>query len=383
MATRFFLRSRYLLKNESSQKPVIWIAITAVLLGAWTIWLFVGNVGTWIKSKDARVQVDTFVVPLESPVTERIASVHIELGDRVKKGDTLIVLEHTALQRTLAKEEQQLEQINRSIEATNRRLNAVSKAQGKELRADAIGLEEEQRNLAEAISHATFAKSRAQRLQESSEAGSVSAIELDQAISEAKAAQQRVEGLEKKIARTQQRNQGTEGRTVAEQEELRGQYASLQAEASTTENRILSLHEEIRRRIIQAPTDGKIGEVFNVAPGSVLEANTAFGSIVPEGDLKITAHFDPASAWGRVQVGQQANLSFTGFSRIEYGTIPVEVTAVAHAVREQGWRVELQLLPNTETTIPLQHGLEGSVEVCVERISPATLLLRLVGGIIE
>lgn len=383
MATRFFLRSRHLLKNDGSQTPVIWIAITAVLLGAWTLWLFVGNVGTWVKSKDARVQVDTFVVPLESPVTERIASVHIELGDRVKKGDTLIVLEHTALQHALKKEEQQLEQINSSIDATSRRLNAVSQAQGKELQADAIGLEEEQRNLAEAISHVTFANSRAQRLQESSEAGSVSAVELDQAISEANAAQQRVEGLEKKIARIQQRNQGTEGRTVAEKEELRVQYASLQAEASTIESRILSLHEEIRRRIIQAPTDGKIGEVFNVAPGSVLDANTAFGSIVPEGDLKITAHFDPASAWGRVQVGQQANLSFTGFSRIEYGTIPVEVTAVAQEVREQGWRVELQLLPNTETTIPLQHGLEGSVEVCVERISPATLLLRLVGGIIE
>ena len=31
------------------------------------------------------------------------------------------------------------------------------------------------------------------------------------------------------------------------------------------------------------------------------------------------------------------------------------------------------------TTIPLQHGLPGTVEVEVERVSPATLVLREVG----
>ena len=55
------------------------------------------------------------------------------------------------------------------------------------------------------------------------------------------------------------------------------------------------------------------------------------------------------------------------------------VTSVAAEARDGVIRVELQLPPETPTAMPLQHGLPGTVEVEVERISPAALVLRAVG----
>jgi membrane fusion protein (multidrug efflux system) len=48
-------------------------------------------------------------------------------------------------------------------------------------------------------------------------------------------------------------------------------------------------------------------------------------------------------------------------------------------VRDGRIRVELAVNPNSTLRIHLQHGLPGTVEVQVERISPASLVLRTLG----
>jgi len=58
------------------------------------------------------------------------------------------------------------------------------------------------------------------------------------------------------------------------------------------------------------------------------------------------------------------------------------VQSVGSEVRNGKIRVELAIDPNTHTTIPIQHGLPGSVEVQVEQISPATLALRAAGRLV-
>ena len=80
-----------------------------------------------------------------------------------------------------------------------------------------------------------------------------------------------------------------------------------------------------------------------------------------------------------MQPGQPARLRLDGFPWAQYGSLAATVTSVATEARDGVIRVELQLPPETPTAIPLQHGLPGTVEVEVERISPATLVLRAVG----
>jgi membrane fusion protein (multidrug efflux system) len=71
-----------------------------------------------------------------------------------------------------------------------------------------------------------------------------------------------------------------------------------------------------------------------------------------------------------------------GFPWTQYGTIAATVTSVASEVRDGRVRVELTVHPNPASPIPFQHGLPGSVEVEVEHVSPATLLLRVAGKLL-
>jgi membrane fusion protein (multidrug efflux system) len=55
---------------------------------------------------------------------------------------------------------------------------------------------------------------------------------------------------------------------------------------------------------------------------------------------------------------------------------------VGNEVRDGRVRVELAIDPHPHSAIPIQHGLPGSVEVQIERVSPATLALRAAGRLI-
>jgi len=79
---------------------------------------------------------------------------------------------------------------------------------------------------------------------------------------------------------------------------------------------------------------------------------------------------------GRIQPGQPAVIRLDGFPSSQYGSLAATVTTVAGEVKDGRVRVELQMLRNQVSTIPLQHGLPGAVEVEVKKISPMMLALQ-------
>ena len=87
------------------------------------------------------------------------------------------------------------------------------------------------------------------------------------------------------------------------------------------------------------------------------------------------AEFPPSDSLGRIRAGQRASLRLDGFPWTEYGKVAGEVTGVASEPRSGKIRVELRVLPESAPAIRLQHGLPGSLEIEVERISPAALVL--------
>ena len=64
---------------------------------------------------------------------------------------------------------------------------------------------------------------------------------------------------------------------------------------------------------------------------------------------------------------------------MQYGAVAATVARVSSEVRDGMVRAELVLDASQKTPIPLQHGLPGSVEVEVEKIAPARLVLRVAG----
>jgi hypothetical protein len=83
-----------------------------------------------------------------------------------------------------------------------------------------------------------------------------------------------------------------------------------------------------------------------------------------------------------VRPGQPALLRLQGFPWAQYGTVSAQVARVAGEIRDGKVRVELTLSSAPPSRIPFQHALPGSVEVEIDRISPAALILRSAGDLI-
>lgn len=91
-------------------------------------------------------------------------------------------------------------------------------------------------------------------------------------------------------------------------------------------------------------------------------------------DQTIVADFE-AEALGRIRRGQLATLRLNGNVGEQAQAIPAIVLRVADQAQEGQGQVELYALVNADS-VPLQDGLTGRVEIKVEHISPATLILR-------
>jgi membrane fusion protein (multidrug efflux system) len=174
-----------------------------------------------------------------------------------------------------------------------------------------------------------------------------------------------------------------------ERDDRRTRIATLQREASRLQAdlgslgaNIDTLEHNVEVRSIRAPASGRIGEIGTVRLGSVIHEGDQIATIVAKGDLKVVAEFPPAQALGRVRPGQNARVRFEGFPWTEFGDVTGRVVDVASEVRDNHARADL-LIVNHSDRIPLQHGLPASVEVEIERTSPAQLVLRAAGSLVK
>ncbi|MFL5343425.1 MAG: HlyD family secretion protein [Hyalangium sp.] len=139
------------------------------------------------------------------------------------------------------------------------------------------------------------------------------------------------------------------------------------------------LRYEIERRTLRAPSAGTLADLSPLQVGAVVRAGDRLATIIPPGDLRIVAEFTPAAALGRIQVGQRGELRLDAFPWTQFGTLAATVSQVAGEVRDGRIRVELAITPGSSSAIPLQHGLPGTLEIEVERVSPAMLAFRSAG----
>ncbi|MGZ3687154.1 MAG: HlyD family secretion protein [Bdellovibrionota bacterium] len=146
---------------------------------------------------------------------------------------------------------------------------------------------------------------------------------------------------------------------------------------------IQRLSYDIGKRQIKASVTGVIGEkIPTLHVGSVVREGDRLGSLIPSGDLRVVGYFRPSAALGRVHSGQVARLRLQGFPWAQYGSIIGRTTSVATEVRDGKIRVEAEINADSPSRVKLQHGLPGDLEVEVEKVSPATLLLRATGALL-
>ena len=118
---------------------------------------------------------------------------------------------------------------------------------------------------------------------------------------------------------------------------------------------------------------------LGATPGSVLRAGDRVCTIIPDGALGVVAFFPPAMALGRIHAGQDARIRLDGFPWTQYGSPSARVSSVAGEPRNGQIRVELTLEGQRDPRIPLQHGLPAEVDIEIEKVSPAALVMRSLG----
>jgi len=354
-------------------------ALIALLAAAvvWSIWMLRAKVTVYEVSKKTRLEVRGAAFPIHSAVAGKVIAVEGKLGQKVKKGAILLRLDTSVEAQRLATSKARLAAIDPQLESIGSEVRATRGAVKAEVAAGGAAARQAKARSKEADIQAKLAESEADRFKRLNAA--VSQIELERAAARAEISRATFEtsSLDVGRLRSEQRIKKRTGEVKVAA--LRREMTTLEGERAALLATVSELEQIIERHLVRAPSDGVIGELGLLQPGSYIAEGARVGTLMPGGELMLVAEFEPASALGRIHPQQRGELRLTGFPWLEFGTVNARVTQVATEVRDGTVRVELDLLHDQKTLIPFQHGLPGTVEVAVEQITPAELLLRSLG----
>lgn len=365
------------LKKDSGRAVSLGLLALCIAAVAWTLWLIGARIPLYEVSTQTRLEVRGAALPVHAAVAGTVAVVAVKLGQAVKKDELLFRLDASLQERRLASAQARLAALDPQIQVAQSELRATRSALVAEVAVADLAARQAMARSKEAHISAKLAESEASRY--SALVDAVPSIEVERARATAEMKQASSAALQLDVRRTQNERKNRQRSGEARIESLRRELATLQGEQRTLLASVAELEEEIARHSIRAAGDGRLGELQPLQVGSYVAQGAKLGTILPAGDLILVAEFEPASALGRIQAGQPAELRLTGFPWLQYGAVAARVASVASEPRDGKIRVELELLPGGPSLIPFQHGLPGSVEVAVESVSPALLLLRSLG----
>lgn len=380
-----FARTLRSLDADRGRSWLLALAAGAALASLWVAWMVFGVVPVHAVSSDARIEAAGVPREVKTAIAGTVVSVDVGLGDRVHAGQILVSLDDASARASLDDARALQDSLSAQLDRLTTARVALTEAeqQGTEARGSAAaGARSEAEKAALASRQAADEATRAEDL---ATRGAISAQELSRARAEAerwalerRIREQMVRQLSSELVGAKQGGQVEIGRLDQELAELAGRLASARA---GVEGAMLA----VQRHRIVAPVDGTVGSLATRDEGAVLAVGDAVATVVPDGELHVVASFSPSAALGRVRPEQRAQMRLDGFPWTAYGSLPARVERVADEPATEGLqiggiRVELSLQPGPDWRVPLQHGLPGQVEVEVDRLSPAALILRTVGG---
>ncbi|MEQ1528075.1 MAG: HlyD family efflux transporter periplasmic adaptor subunit [Methylococcales bacterium] len=378
MATSFSRTTRSLNQDTAVFAVVGWLLAT-LFLSAWLLWFCFARITVYQVSNNARLEVKQSTHPIAALVAGKVIAISVTLGQLVQAGEVLVSLDADTEKLRLQEEQSRLRALPPQIAALQHEIAALEKAKTEDYQASlAAGhIAKSRQNEAEAA--LGFAKDHAQRLSKLSAAGRIALIETLRAKAEAQKLSSSKEALSSEIQRLAFDTQTRMHMNQAKIENLRGQLLKLQGESATAQSTVARLQQDIERHVIRAPAAGKIGDISAVQVGTYIGAGEKIGTVIPEGGLRIVADFNPAAVLGKIKPGQLSHMRLAGFPWTQYGTIAARVTRVAAEIRDNQVRVEFFPEPSALSRISLQHGLPGAIEVNIEQLTPALLMLRSAG----
>ena len=381
MATAF-TRSLHALGADRFRGTFLAMLGATLILGCWLAWSFLGRVSLFEVTESARIEAGRAIHPVEAPISGRVTQVNLIMGREVKPGDPLVEVEADGQQLELQQERTRLLAIEPELRALRGQLTSEELTRKQEQEHLAATVEEARALLRQNQAPSRYADEESERLARLRKEGLVSERDHSKGQADAQKERGNLETLGASINRLERERTTKDAERAARIQQLRTDVARLEGQAQMSDATINRLKFEVQRRTIRAAVGGRLGDVAILRLGAYVAAGQRLAAIIPSGDLVIIADFPPAGAIGRIRAGQPARLRLAGYPWAQYGSVPARVMNVASEIRDGKVRVELAIEGRPESGVPLQHGLPGAVEVEVERIAPATLLLRNAGKLL-
>lgn len=377
-----FSRSLRALGAERLGGTVAGLVVAIGLLAAWALWLALGRVALIETSVQARVEVAGAAVPVAAKLDGHVLRSGVVLGRRVASGESVLELDSGALQLTRAEAEAQRQGVLAELGALAGEHAALSAAIAVYESGGRTRHSEASASAQEAELVASFARELAARSEGLRELGveASEATELLQARERGSSAMAVIRRLQ--VARTRAEQSERLATMRVELAHAAREEAALRRELAVRAAAIATLDHQIAQHTLQAPIAGTLGGVAPLQPGAVLTRGSVVALVIPDDRLRVVARFTPAAV-GRIRPGQAVRVRLAGFPWAEFGSLHGEVEAIASETDDGLVRVECRLDAPPDSRIPVEHGLVGVVEITVESVPAASLLLRSVGRLLS
>lgn len=350
------------------------LASLFLLVCAWLFAAFTFRIPIAIESTSARLVAAQQSIDLKAPRALPVRAVHVELGADVQAGNLLVELDTghwRAVEDAAQQEIVSLKAATRAVQQEIDELLAETMSQRDSALARTQEIEAE---IERAEARLGQSNTDLRRLKAMKASGAISEREL--AAAEAAVA---MRGAEHKAARARLNQQAA----IAEREraELRRRRAGLARQAALLDERRAEKEGEARRaraldrqgRIV-APTDGRVGAIASLAPGTVVDTAEWMLTLVPATPVSVEARFE-SSAIGQLTRGQIAWLRIPTGQRGLLQGLELRLDRVANEAREGQAFARFSVVGNPDQ-VELQHGLEGNLVVEVRREPAVALLLE-------
>jgi multidrug resistance efflux pump len=377
-----FRRTNFALHGDGATPSSIVLLIGLILVAAWIGWAFRARIIRYEVADRARLEVTAAAYPIQATVSGRLVADGLVLGRDVHAGEILAELDSEAEQLNIEEERSRVAAFQPQIRALEAQMASETSGGENDQRALTFSLQAAKAEVQQAAVQAALAAKEAQRAESLRKEGIIAEAEVQRAEADVRAKRAAEENLRAALSRLTPEQQARDADREMKVRDLAGQIAKLKADWAASLATVRRLEYELERRKIRAPISGKLGESAVLRPGSHIAEGQQLGVIVPTGRVQITAEFQPSAAFGKLRPGQSATFRVQGFPWAQYGTVAAQVREVAGEIRDGEVRVELAVNGPAPKKIPLQHGLPGSIEVEIERISPAALILRSAGDLV-
>ena len=373
-----FSSSLRALAAERGRGLELTLVLVLALLLAWGGWMARAEVVLVEVSVRASIESVAAAVPVTTLVEGRVEEAQLGLGRRVAAGEVLVTLETGRLQLEREGHVAEIAGLRAQLAASEREQAAVASAVATYERGGRARSSEVQASAREAEVEAVLAASLAARDSSLAQEGIESAEAVERSQGQLLGRQAGAATRRLQVSRTAAEQRERLAMFQVDLARLGRQQSLLRGEIARREAALLGFDRTIAEHQVRAPIAGVLGHAPPLHPGAVLTANSTVAQIVPDDPLRIVAGFRPA-AIGRIVPGQPVRLRLDGFPWTTYGNLRGVVVSVASEAVGGILRVECSLDPTSAPAIPIEHGLIGTLELEVDRLSPAALLTRSSG----